>query len=210
MSSIQSCFCVCDTDFIECACPSISLCVKCQRECAPATKNSRLSLRGKKPTPPRFNFVSKDEEEEIRKSFVTDNTQRSTLWALIVFFAWLKSTRRGLPFWFTGTGSWRSVQVACSLCITSNSFCKHSLIFAIVEFWPVFDMNFDLVDIDDINQVKHTSPRLLGAKRNITYQLPWQQEIFRGYDFWPGWYRQISPRSKFKISTRSQSSWLYS
>ena len=41
----------------------------------------------------------------------------------------------------------------------------------------MFDMNFDLVDIDNINQVMHTSSGLLGAKRNINYQLPWQQEI---------------------------------
>ena len=94
----------------------ISLCAKCQWECAPATKKSRLSLLGKEPAAPRFNFVSK---EEIRKALVPDNTQRSTSWALEVFSAWVKTREESgiLPSWFTGTGgSWQSVQVACSLC----------------------------------------------------------------------------------------------
>ena len=70
-----SCFCLCHTDFnIECSCPDVNSCTKCQRECAPAKTKSCLSLGEKEPAP-RFEFVTVKEEQEIRKPYLSVNTQ---------------------------------------------------------------------------------------------------------------------------------------
>ena len=59
-----SCFCLCHTDFnIECSCPDVNSCTKCQRECAPANTKSCLSL-GKNEPAPGFEFVTEKEEQE--------------------------------------------------------------------------------------------------------------------------------------------------
>ena len=70
-----SCFYLCHTDFnIECSCPDVNFCTKCQRECAPAKTKSCLSLGEKEPAP-RFEFVTEKEEQEIRKPYLPVNTQ---------------------------------------------------------------------------------------------------------------------------------------
>ena len=88
LSHVQygSYFCLCHTDFnIECSCPDVNSCTKCQRECAPAKTESSSTLGEKEPAP-RFEFVAEKEEQEIRKPYLPVNTQSLPK----VFSAWIR------------------------------------------------------------------------------------------------------------------------
>ena len=91
MSSLQTCFCLCDTEYAECSCPNFDSCSKCQCECLPkpAAKKKRSDLPVKDPD--RFKFLSSEDSAKLQKSFVPSNTQRSTNWSLKVFSEWKKA-----------------------------------------------------------------------------------------------------------------------
>ena len=57
MSSLQACFCLCDTEYAECSCPNFDSCSKCQCECLPkpAAKKKRSDLLMKDPE--RFKYI---------------------------------------------------------------------------------------------------------------------------------------------------------
>ena len=50
-------------------------------------------MKDKENSDPRFSFLSKEDELDLQKAFVPSNTQRSTDWAVKVFFDWKKARR---------------------------------------------------------------------------------------------------------------------
>ena len=102
MSSIApKCFCLCAGDFIKCSCPDPHVCSKCRAECQPTRcKKKRLSVAlsdvSNASGTDRFQFVSKEAEEDLQKGFVPGNTQRSTQWAMKVFSDWKKAREAAL------------------------------------------------------------------------------------------------------------------
>ena len=94
------CFCHCLGRFQECSCPRITTCEKCRRHCLDSStgspqkkKRKSLGLKDKENSDPRFSFLSKEDELDLQKAFVPSNTQRSTDWAVKVFFDWKKARR---------------------------------------------------------------------------------------------------------------------
>ena len=93
MSSEPECFCLCDDDFVQCSCPNLDGCKKCQQECIqqPAAKKNRLGLSLKSTVGSRFAFLSGEDADQLKKTFVPGNTKRATNWALKVFTEWRKA-----------------------------------------------------------------------------------------------------------------------
>ena len=96
------CFYLCVGDYDHCSCPDPSNCRKCMDSCAPLMKKKRLSLgrskrkesaRGTdkpddKENDTRFQFLTEDECNKLKKGYTPANTTKSTKWALNNFAAW--------------------------------------------------------------------------------------------------------------------------
>ena len=82
MSSVaHKCFCLCAGNSLECSYPDPQVCLKCRRECEPprSKKCVRLELSdvGNFSSADRFQFMSKEAEEDLQKGFVPENTQHA-------------------------------------------------------------------------------------------------------------------------------------
>ena len=93
------CFCLCETDFVDCSCPEYSNCLKCKENCVPPKKKKHLSLersKGKecrtlvddKENDARFQFLSEDKLVELKEGFKPANTEKSTKWAFNNLTSW--------------------------------------------------------------------------------------------------------------------------
>ena len=55
---------------------------------------SLKDITDSKSAKPRFDFLSEEDQQDVQKKFASQNTQRSTHWALKVFSGWREARER--------------------------------------------------------------------------------------------------------------------